>query len=271
LRELEVRGHRVFHTLSHPALRRLHLSNHDSVVDVVRPYVDDGAFLRVTCESATGQYAGSIPRDELQAALGAIAQIPSYNQLYAQHGETFGESLPALLARLEQVGLVTIRNDGQLKLSPTGTAVLDGSQPSPRVRRTLERPTVPITSNRYGNNVWLETKKQIAFIAHIHTLSSLACLWLERLPLTARIRRVVEELLDVLYALRHQGRAHAQESVSGNLELLLRQLCALEIAGVDPRRSGETSVWAGGWPDVRDGNFRELLRSAGVRMTFAVR
>jgi hypothetical protein len=149
--------------------------------------------------------------------------------------------------------------------------VLDGSQPSPRVRRSLERATVPITNNHYGNNVWLETKKQIAFIAHIHPLSSLACMWLERLPLTARMRRVVEELLDVLYSLRHQGRAHAQESVSGNLELLLRQLAALEIAGVDPRRAGEASVWAGGWPDVRDGAYREMLQAASVRMTFAVR
>jgi hypothetical protein len=270
LRELEVRGHRVFNTLSHPALRRLHLSNHDSVVEVVRPYLDESAFLRVTCESATGQYAGSIPRDELHAALDAIGKITDYNQLYAQHGETFGESLPALLARLEQAALVTLQ-DGRAKLTAVGRGVLDGTQPSPRVRRSLERPTAPITNNRYGNNVWLETKKQIAFIAHIHALSSLACLWLERLPLTARIRRVVEELLDVLYALRHQGRAHAQESVSGNLELVLRQLCALEIAGVDPRRAGEASVWAAGWPDVRDGAYREMLQAASVRMTFAVR
>jgi hypothetical protein len=130
---------------------------------------------------------------------------------------------------------------------------------------------VPIPHNRHGNNVWLETKKQIAFIANIQTLSTLACLWLERLPLTQRIRRVVEELLDVLYALRHHGRAHAQESVSANLELLLRQLAAIETSGIDPKRTGESSLWGGGWPDIRDGAYRELLRTSTVRMTFAVR
>ena len=140
----------------------------------------------------------------------------------------------------------------------------------PVVRRTLERPLVPIPHNRHGNNVWLETKKQIAFIANIQVLSTFACLWLERLPLTQRVRRVVEELLDVLYALRHHGRTHAQEAVSANLELLLRQLGALEIAGIDPKREGQSSVWAG-WTELRDGAYREILRTATIRMTFAVR
>jgi hypothetical protein len=270
LRELEVRGHRVINTLAHPALRRLHLSNHDSVVDVVRPRVDEEGFLRVTCEAATGQYGGVVPRDELKHALVAIGKAPSYDALYAENSEVFGETLPALLARLEQAALVQFQS-GTPVLTQVGRNVLAGSHPMPTVRRTLERPLVPITNNRHGNNVWLETKKQIAFIAHIHTLSSLACMWLERLPLTARIRRVVEELLDVLYALRHHGRTHAQESVSANLELLLRTLTTLEIAGIDPKRGDEKSIWAAGWPDLRDGAYREMLRTAAVRMTFAVR
>ncbi|MBA2543783.1 MAG: hypothetical protein H0V17_29335 [Deltaproteobacteria bacterium] len=270
LYELEVRGHRVFDTLAHPALRRLHLSNHDSVVDVVRPRVDEEGFLRVTCEAATGQYAGTVPRDELRHALDAIDKAKSYDKLYAESSEVFGETLPALLARLEQAALVMFQS-GTPVLTQVGRGVLAGSHPMPLVRRSLERPLVPITNNRHGNNVWLETKKQIGFIGHIHTLSSLACMWLERLPLTARIRRVVEELLDVLYTLRHHGRTHAQESVSANLELVLRQLSALEIAGIDPKRGEEKSVWAGGWPEVRDGVYREMLRTAATRMTFAVR
>ena len=270
LRELEIRGHRVLGTLAHPALRRLHLSNHDSVVDVVRPRVDEDGFLRITCDAATGQYAGTISREELIAALTATDSSPTYNQLYAKHADVFGESLPALLARLEQAALVQLQH-GNPQVTQVGRGVLDNSHPMPAVRRALERPLVPIPYNRHGNNVWLETKKQIAFIAHIQTLSSLACLWLQRLPLTARIRRVVEELLDVLYTLRHHGRTHAQESVSANFELLLRQLGALETAGIDPKRGDETSVWGGGWPDVRDGAFREILRTAAVRMTFAVR
>ena len=52
--------------------------------------------------------------------------------------------------------------------------------------------------------------------------------------------------------------------------MLLRHITSLEIAGIDPRRDGEASVWAGSWPDVRDGAYRALL-IAGVRMTFAVR
>ena len=120
------------------------------------------------------------------------------------HADVFGETLPALIARLEQAGLVMLGHANPA-LTLVGRNVLDGSHPTPVVRRTLERPLVPIPHNRYGNNVWLETKKQISFIANIQTLSTLACLWLERLPLTQRIRRVVEELLDVLYALRHHG------------------------------------------------------------------
>jgi hypothetical protein len=270
LHELEVRGHRVLGTLAHPTLRRLHLSNHDSVVDVVRPRVDEDGFLRVTCDAATGQFAGTVPREEVTAALTAIANSPTYDQLYAKHADVFGETLPALLARLEQAALVSLQN-GKASLTAIGRNVLAGSHPMPTVRRTLERPLVPIPHNRHGNNVWLETKKQIAFIANIQTLSTLACLWLERLPLTQRIRRVVEELLDVLYALRHHGRAHAQESVSANLELLLRQLAAIETSGIDPKRTGESSLWGGGWPDIRDGAYRELLRTSTVRMTFAVR
>ena len=270
LHELEVRGHRVLGTLGHPSLRRLHLSNHDSVVEVVRPRVDEDGFLRVTCDAATGQFAGTVPREELEAALTAIHTTPKYNELYAKHADVFGETLPALLARLEQSALVQFQSTGP-RLSPFGRSVLDGAHPMPTVRRTLERPLVPIPHNRHGNNVWLETKRQISFIANIQTLSTLACQWLERLPLTARIRRVVEELLDVLYTLRHHGRTHAQESVSANLELLLRQLGALEIAGIDPKRAGEASIWSGGWPGVRDGAYREILRTAAVRMTFAVR
>ena len=270
LHELEVRGHRVLGTLAHPALRRLHLSNHDSVVDVVRPRVDEDGFLRITCEAATGQYAGTVPREELVAALTAISTSGTYNQLYTMHADVFGETLPALIARLEQAGLVMLGHANPA-LTLVGRNVLDGSHPTPVVRRTLERPLVPIPHNRYGNNVWLETKKQISFIANIQTLSTLACLWLERLPLTQRIRRVVEELLDVLYALRHHGRTHAQEAVSANLELLMRQLGALQAAGVDPKRAGESSVWASGWPELRDGAFRELLRTTTIRMTFAVR
>lgn len=270
LYELEVRGHAVLGTLSHPSLRRLHLSNHDSVVEVVRPRVDEDGFLRVTCDAATGQYATAVPREELMAALTAVSTSPSYDQLYAKHADVFGETLPALLARLEQAQLVLLTG-GRPTLAPTGRRVLEGAHPMPMVRRTLERPAVPIPHNRHGNNVWLETKKQIAFITSIETLSTLACAWLERLPLTTRIRRVVEELLDVLYALRHHGRAHAQEEVSANLELLLRQLAALELAGVDPKREGQGSVWAGGWADLRDGAFRELLRTSSTRMTFALR
>jgi len=270
LHELEIRGHRVLGTLSHPALRRLHLSNHDSVVEVVRPRIDEDGFLRITCDAATGQYAGTVPREELAAALDAIANASSYDQLYRRNAEVFGETLPALLARLEQASLIQLQA-GIPALTQIGRGVLDGSRPMPTVRRTLERPLVPISHNRHGNNVWLETKKQISFISNIQTLSTLACGWLERLPLSARIRRVVEELLDVLYALRHHGRAHAQESVSANLELVLRNLAALEAAGVDPKREGESSLWTGGWPDVRDGVYRELLRTAAVRMTFAVR
>ncbi len=270
LRELEVRGRRVLAVVAHPTLRRLHLSNHDSVVDVDRPRGDESGFLRITCEAATGQYAGSVPRDELRRALEAIDRSRSYNELYENHAEVFGESLPSLIARLEATGLVLLAN-GMPALTSTGRGVLDGSLPAPAIRRTLERPTAPITSNPHGNNVWLETKKQIAFIAHIYTLSSLTCLWLERLPLSTRIRRVAEELLDLLYGLRRTGRAHAQESVSANLELLLRQLVALENAGIDPKRGNEKSVWLTGWPDVRDGAYRELLRTAAVRMTFAVR
>lgn len=269
LHELEVRGHRVLGTLAHPALRRLHLSNHDSVVDVVRPRVDEDGFLRITCDAATGQYAGTVPREELVAALTAISTSGTYNQLYAQHADVFGETLPALLARLEQAQLVVLQS-GNPALTQIGRNVLAGSHPMPVVRRTLERPLVPIPHNRHGNNVWLETKKQIAFIANIQVLSTFACLWLERLPLTQRVRRVVEELLDVLYALRHHGRTHAQEAVSANLELLLRQLGALEIAGIDPKREGQSSVWAG-WADLRDGAYREILRTATIRMTFAVR
>jgi hypothetical protein len=270
LHELEVRGHRVLNTLAHPSLRRLHLSNHDSVIEVVAPRVDEDGFLRVTCDAATGQYAGTIPKDELRHALDAIDKYQTYNALYTNTAEVFGETLPALLARLEQAALVHFQS-GTPVLTQVGRNVLGGSHPWPVVRRALERPLVPITNNRHGNNVWLETKKQIAFIGHIQTLSTLACMWLERLPLTARIRRVVEELLDVLYSLRHHGRAHAQESVSSNLELVLRTLTALEVAGIDPRREGETPIWGGGWSDVRDGAYRELLRTAAVRMTFAVR
>ncbi len=271
LREVEVRGRRVLAEIAHPALRRLHLSNHDSVIDVVRANGDDSGFLRVTCEAATGQYAGSVPPDELRRALAAIDAAASYNDLYSTHAETFGELLPSLLARLEAAGLVLL-TAGMPALTSTARAILDGSRQVPAIRRTLERPCVPITSNPYGNNVWLETKKEIRFIGHIHTLSSLACLWLERLPLTSRVRRIAEELLDALYSLRRTGRATAQDSVSGNLEMLLKQIAALEAGGIDPKRDGESSMWVTtGWRDVRDGAFRELLRSAGVRMTFAVR
>jgi len=269
LRELEVRGRRVLAAVAHPALRRLHLSNHDSVLDIERPEGDAAGFLRVTCETASGQYALTVPADELRRALTAIDLSRTYDDLYEHHAEVFGESLPSLLARLDAAGLIQLTL-GMPVLTTSGRSVVEGARPPP-IQRTLERPIAPIQWNPYGNNVWLETKKQISFVAHIHTLSQLACQWLARLPLSPRLRRVVEELLDLLYALRRTGRATAQDSVSGNLEILLRQLTALEAAGVDPTRAGEISLWHKGWPDVRDGAYREILRAGGVRMTFAVR
>ncbi len=269
LRELEVRGRRVLAGVAHPALRRLRLSHHDSVLDIERFEGDDTGFLRVTCATATGQFAHTIPDDEVRRALAAIATTPSYDALYAQHAEQFGESLPSLLARLEGAGLIKIAG-GLPAISPAGQLVLEGNAVPP-IRRMLERPFAPITSNPYGNNVWLETRKKIAFVAHIHTLSNLACVWLARLPLSMRLRRVVEELLDLLYSLRRARRATAQDTVTANFELLLRQLGALEDVGVDPKREGERSPWAGAWADVRDGAFREILREGVSRMSFVVR
>lgn len=269
--ELEVGGRRVFGAFPHPALRRLHMSNHDSVLAAAAGAASGAGFLRITCASDTGRFARAISREELRRALAAVSHTPSYDALYAEHADAFGESLPPLLARLEQAGLIHLP-EGAPVLSAAGRGVLDGGFAMPVVRRPLERPPSPVPHLRRDNNVWLETRQQISFVGHIHTLSRLVCLWLERLPLVAATRRVVEDFLGVLHDLRRGPRAHAEESVSANLDRVLGQIAALQDAGLDPRRSGEDSVWQAGWPDLRAGAFRDLLRSAaGTRMTFVVR
>lgn len=271
LAELEVGGRRVFGAFPHPALRRMHMSNHDSVLSTAAGTAAGSGFLRITCATATGRFARAISTGELRRALDTIAKAPSYDALYAEHADVFGESLPALLARLEGAGLVHLF-DGDPVLSTTGKGVLDGGVAAPVIRRTLERPAVPVPLLRRDNNVWLETRRQISFVGHIHTLSRLACLWLERLPLVASTRRVVEDYLGLLHDLRRGPRAHAEESVSANLDRALGQIAALHEAGLDPRRGDEETVWQSGWTDVRDGAYRELLRAAiGTRMTFVVR
>ncbi len=272
--ELEVGGRRVLGSFHHPALRRLHMSHHDSIVQTVVPAGGTAAgagFLRITCATDAGRFTRAISRDELRRALDTIARAPSYDALYAEHADGFGESLPALLARLEGAGLVHL-HDGAPVLSAAGRGVLDGGFAAPVVRRPLERPPAPVPHLRRDNNVWLETRTQISFVGHIYTLSKLACLWLERLPLVASTRRVIEDFLGVLHDLRRGPRAHAEESVSANLDRVLGQVAALQDAGLDPRRAGEASVWEAGWADLRAGAFRDLLRSAaGTRMTFVAR
>lgn len=277
LRELEVSGRRVLGAFPHPALRRLHMSHSDSILSTTSLSMSTGAaaasagFLRITCDRDTGRFTRAISRDELRRALDAIGRAATYDALYAEHADMFGEALPALIARLEGAGLVHLY-DGAPALSSTGRGVLDGGFAAPAVRRPLERPPSPVPHLRRDNNVWLETRNQISFVGHIYTLSRLACLWLERLPLVAATRRVVEEFLGLLHDLRRGPRAHAEVSVSANLDRVLGQIAALQDAGLDPRRAGEPSVWAAGWADLRTGSFRELLRAAaGTRMTFVVR
>ncbi|HWO20288.1 MAG TPA: hypothetical protein VNO30_16075 [Kofleriaceae bacterium] len=269
--ELEVGGRRVLDAFSHPALRRLHMSNHDSIVAAPGATAAGGGFLRITCATDTGRYSRAVSREELGRALATVARATSYDALYAEHADVFGESLPALLARLESAGLVHLQA-GAPVLSAVGRGVLGGGFAAPTVRRPLERPPAPVPILRGENNVWLETHRQIAFVGHIHTLSRLACLWLERLPLPAATRRVAWDYLGLLHDLRRGPRAHAEESVSANLDRTLEQLATLQDAGLDPRRAGEDSVWQPGWSDLRAGTFRDLLRAAaGTRMTFVVR
>ncbi len=271
LAELEVTGRRVFGAFPHPALRRLHMSNHDSILATAPGLAAGTGFLRITCARDGGRFTRAIARDELRRALEAVAGAASYDALYAAHADVFGEALPALLARLEGAGLIHL-HAGAPALSTAGRGVLDGGFAAPAVRRPLERPPAPVPHLRRDNNVWLETRTQISFVGHIHALSRLACLWLERLPLGAQARRVVEDFLGVLHDLRRGPRAHAEESVSANLDRVLGQIAALEDAGLDPRRPGEGSVWQAGWADLRTGAFRDLLRgAAGTRMTFVVR
>jgi hypothetical protein len=276
LRELEISGRRVLGAFPHPALRRLHMSHHDSILSTtslatLSGTAEGAGFLRITCDRDTGRFTRAISRDELRRALDAIGRAASYDALYAGHADVFGEALPALIARLEVAGLVHLY-EGAPALSSAGRGVLDGGFAAPAVRRPLERPPSPVPHLRRDNNVWLETRNQIAFVGHIYALSRLACLWLERLPLVAATRRVVEEFLGLLHDLRRGPRAHAEESVSANLDRVLGQIAALQDAGLDPRRDGEPSIWAAGWADLRTGTFRELLRAAaGTRMTFVVR
>lgn len=269
--ELDVWGRRTLASFPHPGLRRLHLSHHDSVVALSAAPADSGRFLRITCATDAGRFARAVSREEVRRALAAVAGAGSYDALYAEHADAFGEALPALLARLEHVGLVHLY-DGTPALSTSGRGVLDGGGPMPAVRRPIERSPMAVPILRRDNNVWLETQRQIAFVGHIHVLSRLACLWLERLPLATGTRRVVEEFLGVLHDLRRGRPAHADESVSANLDRVLGQIQALQDAGIDPRRNGEASVWLQGWTDLRTGTFRDLLRaSAGQRMTFVAR
>jgi len=269
--ELDVSGRRVLGAFPHPALRRLRMSHHDSIVATAPGIAAGNGFLRITCTIDAGRFARAISQGELRRALEAIAAAPSYDALYAAQADVFGESLPALIARLEQAGLVHL-HDGTPALSSAGRGVLDGGFAAPAVLRSLERAPAPVSHLRRDNNVWLETRHQIAFVGHIHTLSRLACLWLERLPLVAQTRGVVEDYLGVLHDLRRGPRAHAEESVSANLERAIGQIAALEDAGLDPRRAGEASVWQPEWSDLRAAAFRNLLRAAaGTRMTFVVR
>jgi hypothetical protein len=269
--ELEVGGRRVLDAFSHPALRRLHMSNHDSIVAAPAVTAAGAGFLRITCATDTGRFSRAVSREELRRALETVGRATSYDALYAEHADVFGESLPALLARLESAGLVHL-HEGTPVLSAAGRGVLDGGFAAPAVRRPLERPPTPVPLFRHENNVWLETRRQIAFVGHIRTLSRLACLWLERLPLVAATRRVIEDYLGLLHDLRRGPWAHAEESVSANLDRVLDQIAALQSAGLDPRRAGEDSVWQAGWSDLRAGSFRDLLRAAaGTRMTFVVR
>jgi hypothetical protein len=271
LAELDVTGRRVLGAFPHPALRRLRMSNHDSVIATAPGIAAGTGFLRITCAIDAGRFARAISRDELRRALEAVARASSYDALYAEHADVFGEALPALLARLEQAGLVHLHG-GTPGLSTAGRGVLDGGFAAAPVRRPLERVPSPVPHLRRDNNVWLETRHQIAFVGHIHTLSRLACLWLERLPLPAATRRVVEDYLGALHDLRRGPRAHAEESVSANLDRVLGQIAALQDAGLDPRRADEASVWQPEWTDLRAAAFRELLRAAaGTRMTFVVR
>jgi hypothetical protein len=269
--ELEVGGRRVLDAFAHPTLRRLHMSNHDSILAAPGATAAGGGFLRITCATDTGRFSRAVSRAELQRALEMIAGATSYDALYTEHADVFGESLPALLARLESAGLVHL-HEGTPALSAAGRGVLGGGFAAPVVRRPLERPPTPVPLFRSENNVWLETRRQIAFVGHIRMLSRLACLWLERLPLPAATRRVVEDYLSLLHDLRRGPWAHAEESVSANLDRTLDRIAALEDAGLDPRRAGEDSVWQPGWSDLRTGAFRDLLRAAaGTRMTFVVR
>jgi hypothetical protein len=266
LQELDVRGRRVFGDLAHPTLRRLHLSNHDSVANPVPT-----TRLRITCATSTGQFARAVPPDEVRRALVEVAAMPKYDQLYAAHGDAFGEPLPALLARLEEARLVEIRG-AWVELSAMGRGVQAGRLELPVVRRPLERPLEPVAGGHRANNVWLETKNAIAFAGNASALSRQLCAWLARLPLGAAARRILEDYLDLLHDLRRATGAHAAFAVNGGLHRVLEQITALQDDGVDPRRDTEDSVWQQSWSDVRGSAFRELLRTAiGQRMTFVLR
>jgi hypothetical protein len=132
--ELDVRGRRVFGDLVHPALRRMHLSNHDSVADPVPT-----TRLRITCATSTGRFARAVPAEELKRALVEIAALPKFEQLDAAHADAFGESLPALVARLEEARLIEIRG-AWVELTAMGRKVTQGRLAAPVVRRPLERP-----------------------------------------------------------------------------------------------------------------------------------
>src|SRR6185295_18592624 len=116
-------------------------------------------------------------------------------------------------------------------LTAMGRKVSQGRLAAPVVRRPLERPLEPVPAGGRTNNVWLETKNAIAYAGNLQALSRQLCAWLERLPLGASTRRILEDYHDLLHDLRRSSWAHAAFGVNGGLHRALEQISQLQDDG----------------------------------------